>query len=408
MTDNTFKNVTVTRDELYRQVWETPMSTLSKRYGLSDVGLAKLCRRHNIPRPPVGYWQKREVGKAPLQPPLPECSDPHAQKITFCTPPRREEPPPKQPPAYDDDILQLLALARGLPQVKVVNTLRGLHRLVRNTWDGLEGCSLPRCGLLRSVGLGLEVLDVEVSRPQIRRALCLLNALVRTIERLGGKVSGMVDSCGIGTMVSFAGERVPFSLRERCGRRTVEDDTGRAGQSRYDIIPNGRLRIEAGRSYEDTDKRKLEDRVNEIVAGFIAHAGDARLHRRYEEAARGKREEEAKRRQEEERLRLEREQELNRQEQERQRELARRKQELEAKKRAEHNRVERLIQEADAWHHSRILRGYIRAVRQMILREDGAIEHGSETEVWLNWATAQADRMDPLAASPPSVLDEQV
>ncbi len=44
-------NITkIIRHELYEQVWTLPMSRLAKQYGLSDVGLAKICKRHNIVR----------------------------------------------------------------------------------------------------------------------------------------------------------------------------------------------------------------------------------------------------------------------------------------------------------------------------------------------------------------------
>lgn len=39
---------TVTREQLYEQVWEMPMSQLAKEYGLSDVGLAKICKKLDI------------------------------------------------------------------------------------------------------------------------------------------------------------------------------------------------------------------------------------------------------------------------------------------------------------------------------------------------------------------------
>jgi hypothetical protein len=50
------KTLTVTRVELHRRVWSTPVRTLAKEFGLSDVGLAKICEKHRIPRPPVGHW----------------------------------------------------------------------------------------------------------------------------------------------------------------------------------------------------------------------------------------------------------------------------------------------------------------------------------------------------------------
>lgn len=64
--------ITLHRDALYKEVWETPMRQLAKRYDLSDVGLAKICKKMNIPTPPRGYWAKRASGqavqKAPLRP----------------------------------------------------------------------------------------------------------------------------------------------------------------------------------------------------------------------------------------------------------------------------------------------------------------------------------------------------
>jgi len=34
----------ISRAELYEQVWTVPMTRLAKDYGLSDVGLAKICK----------------------------------------------------------------------------------------------------------------------------------------------------------------------------------------------------------------------------------------------------------------------------------------------------------------------------------------------------------------------------
>ena len=50
------------REALYNEVWETPILQLAKKYGMSDVGLAKICRRMQIPLPPRGYWAKSAHG----------------------------------------------------------------------------------------------------------------------------------------------------------------------------------------------------------------------------------------------------------------------------------------------------------------------------------------------------------
>lgn len=59
------------RSELYEKVWATPMTRLAAELGISDVGLAKACRRHAIPVPPRGHWAKLQAGKKSVRSPLP-------------------------------------------------------------------------------------------------------------------------------------------------------------------------------------------------------------------------------------------------------------------------------------------------------------------------------------------------
>jgi DNA-binding transcriptional ArsR family regulator len=60
------------RKELYKRVWSQPIQKLAAAYGLSDVGLGKVCRKLKIPLPGRGYWTKRSAGKpVGTRPPLP-------------------------------------------------------------------------------------------------------------------------------------------------------------------------------------------------------------------------------------------------------------------------------------------------------------------------------------------------
>jgi hypothetical protein len=61
----------IAREELYERVWVTPINHLAESFGVSGSYLARVCTTLNIPRPPVGYWQKKAVGKADLRPELP-------------------------------------------------------------------------------------------------------------------------------------------------------------------------------------------------------------------------------------------------------------------------------------------------------------------------------------------------
>jgi hypothetical protein len=72
----------VTRDELYKLVWSMPVLRAAVRFGISDVALAKQCRRQQVPLPPRGYWARKAAGQDVRPTPL----------APFVQPP----PPPKR------------------------------------------------------------------------------------------------------------------------------------------------------------------------------------------------------------------------------------------------------------------------------------------------------------------------
>ncbi len=55
--------VTVTRADLYEQVWSKPVRSLARDYG--DVGLGKVCQRLDVPRPGLRYWTRLRPGHTP-------------------------------------------------------------------------------------------------------------------------------------------------------------------------------------------------------------------------------------------------------------------------------------------------------------------------------------------------------
>jgi hypothetical protein len=60
-----------TRQELFELVWSMPMTKLSKQFELSDVGLRKICVKHQLPLPPQGHWTRKQFGKEDPKPDLP-------------------------------------------------------------------------------------------------------------------------------------------------------------------------------------------------------------------------------------------------------------------------------------------------------------------------------------------------
>ena len=48
-----------------------PVTTLAKRFGMSDAGFAKMCRRLKVPIQPRGYWARRKAAHPTTRTPLP-------------------------------------------------------------------------------------------------------------------------------------------------------------------------------------------------------------------------------------------------------------------------------------------------------------------------------------------------
>ncbi|WP_312795514.1 hypothetical protein [Tianweitania sp.] len=61
---------TFSRKEFYELVWSKPMTQLSKEFLISDVALHKICKKNDIPNPPLGWWAKKAAGKPVVQTPL--------------------------------------------------------------------------------------------------------------------------------------------------------------------------------------------------------------------------------------------------------------------------------------------------------------------------------------------------
>lgn len=391
--------ITLTRQELYEQVWTTPIRKLAGTFGLSDVGLAKICKKHRIPRPPRGYWAKLEVGKAPRRARLPDCNAPELQTIHISRSNQRDIGPRQKAPEleYDADLHVLLERAKGLPLVALATTLRNLHPLVQTTKESLEGATPDRHNLINPLwGKEPNAICLSVSEGSVRRSLVFLDALVKAIEQVGGKVEVKADRWRRETTVSFCGELItPIRLRERSKQEKRTPPPNKIwDRPKYDFIPTGRLVLDTGDGEkvlcQDTEKgRRIEDGINGLIIQWVYEAGRKRMQRRGAEEV------------------MRRNQEEERQRQEREVELQRRRQELLERQKIEEDRVKELIADAEAWHGSQVLREYIGAVEKSVLDRDGDIGEGGEAAQWLKWARQQADRIDPLTPNPPSIIDER-
>lgn len=74
----------VERETLYEEVWSDPVTVVAARYGLSDVGLAKICKRLHIPLPRRGYWAKLKAGQMNTGSPAAQTHGPSKSVPSHC------------------------------------------------------------------------------------------------------------------------------------------------------------------------------------------------------------------------------------------------------------------------------------------------------------------------------------
>jgi hypothetical protein len=208
-----------------------------------------------------------------------------------------------------------------------------------------------------------------------------MDALVKAIEARGFKITVSEKTA---TSVELLGETVAISLEEKAKREdhvlTKEESERKAKFSwssapRWDYHPSGILQLQINESWgrgvrktwSDGRKYRLEEVLNNVVAGIVVVA-------------------EAKR---QEQIELER-QRREWAEAERQR------LELEQSRREEAERLKALEQEVALWTRSQGIRAYVDAVEREVVKSGMAIESGSKLHGWLAWARKSADRLDPL------------
>lgn len=320
--------VRLKRDELYKQVWDTPMRVLAKQYGVSDVALAKVCKALGVPRPGRGYWKRKAAGNPVKQVPLP--------------PPQPGMPLERRLSWWNDPIcdqgigeeVQALLDRESDPGMTIVvpDELRRPHPLVRESAGNLRKHSKNHL----AARLERACLDIRVTRATLDRALLVCDTLIKALEKRGFRVEVMApvpptgDHYGpasqgkpSGTGVHILESFVEFRIEEI---HDVVWPDGRPPRPRpFDPSapwnytprpeprrePSGRLALVIDRhwlvttrgSWRDGKRQKVENCLNAVVVQMVRVAVRERLDRLEKERLAREREREAARREAAERRR---------------------------------------------------------------------------------------------------------
>lgn len=376
---------TLSREELYDLVWSEPMRTLAPRFGMSDVGLAKVCRRHSIPRPGVGYWAKRRHGKRVKKTPLPKLQGTKPGGGFIGLRPTHPEGSQKDP----DGPLERQRRFESEHPIKVPTEFQEYTREVKRTRAVFRRTKRNERGLKTPKETGC--LNLEVSKDQGDRAFLILEALVRAFRERGFPLSVRTED-EPRVSVEVLGEKVHFCLLERtfqeepAPRRHRRSNYWLTGGSlewkpppppRYQQTGELTLEIldhfQGGRkSWNDGKKQRLEGCLNSFILGLAGAALRIRAERE---------EREAREREWEERRRVEEEQPRRKEEEDRRRTI------LEAAMKC--------------WREAEEVREFAMRIKetQASGQKEGGILPGL-VEL-LPWMIEYADRVDPLTSVDP-------
>lgn len=315
-----------TRSEFYELVWSKPMTHLAKEFGVSDVALHKICRKHDIPNPPLGWWAKHAAGHKVKRIPLPKLKSGISDIVNITLGELYREA---------DIVAQGREAARSVASEFDPEGQTQEHTIISRSMAKLRNAKPDDQGLVKLAKNGL--IDVEIAPATIDRIELALSRIASAAQAQGFKLSGKQDKAAFtdGTTV------IPFQLKEtikRSKHQPTPDELAKEEKERkraqrrwagnnwgsvpsfslhrhwpeWDYAPTGKVSFEfdlylryAGavrRSFNDGKVQRLETMANDIAVGLVVLAAAKREDERRAGEAKLRAEEETRRRNESRRL----------------------------------------------------------------------------------------------------------
>jgi len=355
------EKISITRQKLYDLVWTKPLSVLAKEYQISDNGLRKICKKMQIPLPPMGHWQKVRSG---IHINRIKLSDKYAGKNEVTLDERGLED--------DSPIAKYFRLKKEIENdyslpLKVPDKISKPDKLIIETRQCLfdeKRCYNPHRGIIASRE---SVLNVRVSRQNLSRALRFLDALIKLLRARGHDI--MIEygrTCAVvygGRMEISVKEKLKYEMYERLGFK----DYSAAGLLSFKIEGYRE------RTWVD-DKQPIEEKLSSILAKIEVIGMELQENRIRNE-----------------KLRIERE------------EKERIEKEIKDSKENEFNHFKELFIQATLLHKANVLRQYVRTVESYAEKKG---DKSSELNSWIDWAMNKIAWIDPLINQDDPILDD--
>jgi hypothetical protein len=368
------------REELYREIWNEPMSKLSKKYGVSGVMLGKVCRKLNVPVPGRGYWARKAFGHPVEVTPLPRIKNvPVVQRFKL---PGANLPAETRSPEPEPSDAEYLRIVEVESLQVSVDPNAPHHRFVAATAKAFRSAYIDSQGYRNTRGQR-GVLDLNLTDRTIDRAILILNSVLFALEKEGYPVKFKQDSSH--AFATVFDQEVGFEIVEKYSQIRIPEH-----QRKDDFAPKARIEANGNLEFRvihsrygrvdvrDHKRNSLERQIPIILGAFLRRARSAKL----------------------------------RKERERQEAIERREREIERFKLSEQIRdEEKKLANLDAWvtnwSRARLYREFISTLEECWKAKGEDLSDGSERANRLVWMRQQADRLDPLAENPASILDRK-
>jgi len=350
--------ITITREELYEFVWSKPVVKIGKDFGISDVAVAKICKKMNIPKPGLGYWAKKQHGKRTRQTPLPKLKPGDFETYTI-------KGSMDANLNLTSDVIEKQKVFESNPanEVNVKQSLRNPHTLVHHSMIRLREGDADQSKRYRG---GRGCLDVWVGKDSIHRTLLIMDVLIKALEERGFQVS-LKDHYQDNTSVEINGESISFGIVESSRQIPNPKRETDRWENLYDYIPTGRLTLKIKTNYHgqksisDGKTQKLEDCLNKFILLLVKASEIEKIRRKEAEQWHKEYEEEAQK-ERETALEKQREQEM----------------------------LNQLFDNTETWNKCMQARAYIAAVKERAEEHSG----GDRADSWVSWASQQVERIE--------------
>lgn len=371
------------REQLYNEIWESPLVKLAAKYGISAVALGKVCRKLQIPLPGRGYWVKKEFGKPVERVPLPKAVNlPVVHRMK--TAPTSTEPVSETASGSATEDPEVVRIGEIESDNFSVDPEAKRHKIVSATSRILKHASTDARKIL-CPPYSEACLDIRVSKSSLERALALMNAIILRIEALTFSVTSQKGPEH--AQVEIDGRRIRFELVEKTrvkNRREVTHGTWTTTEMEYE--PTGELELRIGHTgygwhqkFADGKTRKLEDLLSKFVGAFMREGRRLRIE-----------------------AELAKQREIENQK--RQHELWKLRELIDE----EEKKVSNLDMWVTNWERAEQIRAFVTALEKVWTNEGHDLSPEAPKGQRMVWMRQQADRLDPLIyPNPPSILDRK-